>query len=212
MTKLPDSLLSAPEERGSRIRFVRDTLLRLSREEFCLNSEISHQSLKAWELAWGGGLTESGAKKFVDRARNLGIYCTTSWLMYGMGTPATQLTENLNISAQEEEHIAKEAMVFNEIPNSTVIIAKDDGMVPIIYPGNYVGGIFLDNIDKAVDHLCIIIDANGNSYIRILKSGNEKNRYNLVCYNKNTHIAKEIKNISIKQAAPVIWIRKLLQI
>src|SRR5437879_933477 len=97
------SKIESAEERGNRVRYVRDCLLGLSREEFCKNSNVTNPSLKAWELGWGGGLTESGAKKFIKQARNLGVYCTTAWLMYGIGKPATLWALDLNISEEEEE-------------------------------------------------------------------------------------------------------------
>ena len=55
--------LSSSEARGRRIRFIREHLLSLTREEFCRESNITAQSLKGWELAWGGGLSQQGAEK-----------------------------------------------------------------------------------------------------------------------------------------------------
>lgn len=202
--------LSSPEERGNRVRYVRDRLLGLSREDFCKNSEVKHPSLKAWELAWGGGLTESGAKKFVKRAAQLGVYCTVPWLMHGIGKHAILITKDINIFEEKEEHITKELLVFRELPGAIDTVVKDDAMIPLLYPDNYVGGIILENTEDAVDKECIVVDANGDFYVRVLKHGDETGRYNLICLNEHPHLAKkEIKNIQIQIVAPIIWIRRL---
>ena len=116
----------------------------------------------------------------------------------------------MDLHEDDENHIAKELLLFRELPNSIDTVCKDDGMVPIIYPSNYVGGIILQNVNNAVDKECILVDENDDIYIRILKYGDMPGLYNLYCHNSYpTLVKKEIKNISIKIAAPIIWIRKL---
>lgn len=202
---------TSPEERGKRVRYVRDHLLNLSRAEFCKHSDISNQSLKAWELAWGGGLTESGAKKFARQAEKLGVHCSPPWLLHGIGTqPAPANSKKNQHSSQEDEQIAKELLAFRETPNTIDTTVTDDAMKPLLSPGDYVGGI-LQNTDQSVSHPCIIIDTNDNLYTRILELGTEPNKFNLISLNEKTAQAKEIRNIEIKQAAPIIWIRKRLR-
>jgi len=73
-----------------------------------------------------------------------------------------------------------------------------------------VGGVIVNNIENAIGKECILVDDNNDIYIRILKHGDEPDLYHLHCLNQNASlIKKEIKNISIKIAAPIIWIRKL---
>lgn len=210
---MKNSLIDSPssaEARGKRIRFIRDHLLSLTRDEFCENIDITLPALKGWELAWGGGLTQQGAEKIVKRAKQLNVYCSDSWLMHGIGREAVYLTKDLDIQESDENHIAKELLLFRELPNSIDAIIKDDGMTPILYPGNYVGGIIVNNMENAIGKECILVDDNNDIYIRILKHGDEPDRYHLHCLNQNaTLVKKEIKNISIKVAAPIIWIRKL---
>ena len=210
---MKNSLIDSPssaEARGKRIRFIRDHLLSLTRDEFCENIDITLPALKGWELAWGGGLTQQGAEKIVKRAKQLKVYCSDSWLMHGIGREAIYLTKDLDIQESDENHIAKELLLFRELPNSIDAVIKDDGMTPILYPGNYVGGVIVNNIENAIGKECILIDDNNDIYIRILKHSDEPDLYHLHCLNKNaTLVKKEIKNISIKVAAPIIWIRKL---
>lgn len=203
---------SSPEARGKRIRFIREHLLSFTREEFCEDSTITPQSLKGWELAWGGGLTPQGAIKIVNRSKGLNIYCSESWLMHGIGRDATRITKDLNIQEDEESHIAKELLLFREIPHSIDTVIKDDCMTPFFYPGNYVGGIIINNLNNAIGKECIIIADNDEIFVRILKHGTEPARYDLVCLNQNTTLVKkEIKNTSVKLVAPVIWIRRIFR-
>lgn len=203
---------SSPEARGKRLRFIREHLLSLTREEFCRDANFTAQSLKGWELAWGGGLSQPGAIKIVNRAKSLNIYCTESWLMHGIGRAATPITKDLNIQDGDESHIAKELLLFREIQHSIDMVIKDDSMIPFLYPGNYVGGIIVSNIEKAIGKECIIITDNDEKFVRILRYGEEPARYNLVCLNEHTALVKkEIKNTAIKFAAPIVWIRRIFR-
>lgn len=163
-------------------------------------------------IGLGGGLSPPGAAKIVKRARELNIFCTDSWLMHGIGKSATQITKDLTIQEADESHVAKELLLFRELKNSIDTIIKDDGMIPLLYPGNYVGGIIVDNIENAIGKECVIIADNDEIFVRILKYGEESARYDLVCLNeKTTSVKKEIKNTAIKFAAPIIWIRRIFR-
>lgn len=201
---------SSPERRGKRIRFVRDRLLSLTRDEFCQDSDITSGAIKGWELGWGSGLTQQGAEKIARRAKQLNVYCSDSWLMHGIGREAIYLTKDLDIQEGDENHIAKELLLFSEINNSVNAIVKDDGMSPLLYPGNYVAGIICNKIESAIGKECIIVDDNSDMYIRTLQQGDNKGLFNLVCLNQNPNLVKkEMKNIAVKIAAPIIWIRRV---
>ena len=82
-------------------------------------------------------------------------------------------------------------------------------MMPYLYPGDYVGGIVSDKIDKAIGHTCIIADKESNYYIRVLENGEQPGHYNLLSLNEKPVVAKKkIANIQIELAAPIVWIRK----
>ena len=204
--------VSSPEARGKRLRFIREHLLSLAREEFCRDSNITSQSLKGWELAWGGGLSQPGAKKVVKRAKELNVYCTESWLLHGVGRSATIITKDLDLEEGDENHIAKELLLFRELEYSIDTVIKDDGMLPFLHPGSYVGGIIVSNIANAIGKECIIVADNDEILVRLLKPGEEPARYDLVCLNENTtSVKKEIKNTAIKFAAPIVWIRRIFR-
>jgi len=210
---MKNSLLEAPasaDARGKRIRYVRDHLLSQTRNEFCQDTDITLPALKGWELGWGGGLTQPGAEKIAKRAKELGVYCSDSWLLYGIGREAIYITKDLDLNESDENHIAKELLLFRELPHSIDALIKDDGMTPFLNPGNYVGGIIVENIEEAIGKECIIIDDADDIFVRILQHGDQQGLYNLCCLNQHAlQVKKEIKNISIKMAAPIIWIRRL---
>ncbi|MBA2657823.1 MAG: hypothetical protein H0U70_12715 [Tatlockia sp.] len=204
--------ISSAEARGKRLRFIREHLLSLSREEFCRESNITPQSLKGWELAWGGGLSQPGAIKVVKRAKELNVYCTEPWLMHGVGRSALIITKDLDLEEGDENHIAKELLLFRELDYSIDTVIKDDGMLPFLYPGSYVGGIMVRNIENAVGKECIIVADNNEILVRVLKYGDAANLYDLICLNEQTtSVKKEIKNTAIKFAAPIIWIRRIFR-
>lgn len=200
----------SPEERGKRVRHVRDHLLHITREEFCQGTKLTTQTLKVWELAMGGGLTKSGAEKFSSRARELNIYCNVHWLLFGIGRPATVITRDSDIHEEDEDHIAKEIMLFQEMDNSLTAVVKDDTMVPHLFPGNYVGGIICPHINKSIGKESIIIDKNSNYFIGILEDNNKNGLYNINRINENPILAKKIiTNVDVKTIAPIVWIRKV---
>jgi len=204
--------LSSPEARGKRIRFIREHLLSLTREEFCKNINITTQSLKGWELAWGSGLSKQGAIKIIGRSEELKIYSTEAWLMHGIGGNATHITKGLIRQKDDENHIAKEVLLFRELKNAIDTVIKDDGMLPFLYPGDYVGGIIVTDIKNAIGKECIVITDSDEIFVRRLEHGKECDRYNLVCLNEHSVLVKkEIKNTAIKYSAPIIWIRKVFR-
>jgi hypothetical protein len=203
---------SSPEARGKRIKYIREQLIAFTREEFCRDAHFTAQSLKGWELAWGGGLSQQGAVKIVKRSKALNIYCTVPWLMHGIGKDATCITKDFNIQDGDEDHIAKELLLFRELQNAITTVIKDDSMIPLLYPGNYVGGIVVNNVEDAIGQGCIIVADNDEILIRILKPGEEPARYHLACFNENTTLVKkEIKNVAIQFAAPIVWIRRIFR-
>lgn len=201
---------SSAESRGVRVRHIRDRLLGLSREEFCKQSAISHQSLKAWELGWGGGLTENGARKFSQHAKTLGVYCSVPWVMHGIGSPPAPMSQKHITLETEEESIARELLLFRENINAIDTIMHDDGMEPMIKKGDYIGGIVIDNPKEAIGQACIIKDITGMKYVRTLQQGDQPGFFHLICFNLQTDSAKEIRNVQIEYVAPVVWVRRTL--
>ena len=133
-------------------------------------------------------------------------------MLHGVGRSATQITKDFDIHEGEENHIAKELLLFSELQHSLTTVVKDDGMIPFLYPGNYVGGIIVQDIENAIGKECIITADNDEVFVRILKKGKEPARYDLICLNEQAVLVKkEIKNTAIKFAAPIVWIRRIFR-
>lgn len=196
------------EERGKRVQFIRKELLGLSRSDFCKNFSLSPQSLKAWELSWGGGLNEDRARDLTCHLKKLGIHTTVPWLMHGIGNPPSPLTNEMYVSEEEEEHIAKELLLFRELSDTVDTIMDDDSMAPLLYAGDYVGGILVSDPKLAINQMCIITDSNGTTFVRTLKTGDKEKFYHLESFNKENGVFKVIKNTPVKAVAPILWIRR----
>ncbi len=200
---------SNPKNRGKRLKYIREHLLNISRSEFCKNTDINAQSLKGWELAWGGGLTEKGAEKFVKRTETLGIYCSTAWLLHDIGYQPIHITDDLDISKSEDEQIAKELLLFREQPGAIDTVISDDGMIPFFYPKDYVAGLVTKDFGMAIGKQCIVITDSDHIYVRTLQLSDKPGHYDLVCLNKYTSLNDiTIENKKTRVVAPIVWIRK----
>lgn len=200
---------SSPEQAGKRLKYIRIHLLNLTRKELCTNTEVSIPALKAWELGLGGGLTEKGTEKLIPRIRELGIYCSVPWLLHGIGTAATYQTESLQTNAAEDTQIAKELLCFRSQGNTLTAVIKDDGMLPHLPPDTLVGGIIVNDLHTALEKECIIVTQDNEIFVRILLAAKTAEQYDLECVNQQPHLTKKsIKNVKIKAAAPIVWIRR----
>lgn len=201
--------LASPKTRGKRLKYIREHVLNISRPEFCKNTSIHPQSLKGWELAWGGGLKEKGAEKFAKRVEELGIYCSIHWLLYGIGSQPTAITVSSDVTKSEDIQIAKELLLFREQLNAIDVVIDDDGMIPLVYPKDYVAGIIIKDFSKTVDQECIIVTESNHIYVRVLKPADQPEYFSLVCLNQHTSLSDIIiKQAEIKEIAPIIWIRR----
>lgn len=208
--------MSRKNERGGRLRYLREEILRLSRAEM-KKLGFSNSTIENWEYGRYGGLTEKGAKQIQEACQKLNINCTEHWLLYGIGRkPTSPLVQQLNksighSSADETEIIAEELNTFHELNNGTIdAIIQDDGMLPCLLPGDYVAGIqhFGNDIEKIIDNPCIVTLNDGSILVRLLKKGNLPNHFSLLCANTNSKAAQPKSDVKLTSAAPIIWIRR----
>jgi len=191
-------------KKGDRIRYVREKLTGLSREEFCENVSISLYALKSWELGWKNGPNKSKMKTLISYLRELGINCSAEWIVDGTGTPPINFNNSdlEQISFKEVEVIGADIVRFKEInPGGIVTLVKDDAMIPFAHIGDYVCAVVQNDIRKAINHACVLVDFNGNNYIRILRKSHGQNLFNLVSYNKKSMLPQKIVGVRVKEAA-----------
>lgn len=212
------------EERGKRVRYVREQLIRLSRKKFCdrhTDSEISHSSIQNWEDGRFGGLTEKGAKKLIEAFNQDGIIdCTVEWLMFGIGqTPQDPrdlnryLHKSPQFTEQEKQVIEQELTLYHQLnPNSLDVIVTDSGLSPAFLPGDHVAGILLtgEEIKSAIGKLCIIQTQLGQIITRRLEYGTKPNFYNLVCTNAYANVMLSSNDVAVRSVAPIVWMRRPL--
>lgn len=209
ITRSPAETLASAEARAKRIRYIREQLLNMSRSELCKDSNLVEASLKSWELAMAGGLTEKGAEKFCRLVKSFNVYCSPAWLLYEIGEGPIKNPEKIPPSNDEDKQIANELLEFRKQPNAIDTVVKDDAMIPLLRPGDYVAGIMVKKIEKAINKECIIMTVNHNIFVRLLKLGDKTGKYLLACLNPNPVIAQpEIQNVEIQWAAPILWIRR----
>ncbi len=211
------------KKRGERLKLLRIELLRLSRNALADMYDIPAGTIQNWEDARHGGLTEKGARRFIEVLKSQGIECKLEWLLYGIGYPPEQLShQNYKLSSakhlvsnQEKEidNIAKELMLFYEHNvNAVDLIVSDDAMWPRFMQGDHLAGkrYFNEDLNKLIGQSCIIQTQSGIVTVRQLLAGNKPDHYDLVSINRESKIDElDLFGVRIFSAAPVLWIRRI---
>lgn len=206
-----------PTSVGNRVKSAR-MLSGHSRRSFSAESSISMATLRAWEEPTAGryGLTKKGAERFVSALNEMGVYCTTDWLLHGVGpgpniirTAHEMALDIEEVSWGEEEAILKDIEAFKRNNHDPIVaIVTDGSMLPKFSYGDYVGGckVYGEEIKKLIGVTCIIgIDE--KTVIRRLTSASGS-RYTLTALNQeSTTVDTVITDIILKFAAEITWHR-----
>ena len=212
---------ASAESRANRLRYLRK-LVRLPRRAFDEKYDIATGTLQNWEDARYGGLTEKGAKKILIAFAKEGLHCQLEWLLYGQGEPPQEFHGHKSFPFQEKNfkkatqnpptQIQKELQLFEQShPNTVSIHIPDKAMEPILHPNDLVAGIWKYNqdIDNAVDKVCIVQTQNQEVIVRMLKPSQTCGKYHLICSNLSHTLQYPIQyDVQIISAAPIIWIRR----
>lgn len=218
---------SSPQARGRRLRSLRK-MTDLSRKLMAEKYQLSAGTLQGWEDGRYGGLTEKGARKILPALRREGIQCNIEWIMHGVGMgpqisdtlymkdedkPAQHLDVDAIFNANtEEQYIKDELLLFRKhTPEAIDIQIPDNSMEPFYCAGDYVGGSrrFGEDISNLLNRDCIVQTAEGDTLLRRLKKGNDKNHFTLVSLNPNTSVTEPtLYNVALMSAAAVVWVRR----
>lgn len=210
---------------GGRIKYIRATLLKMSRKEVYNKYGLSPDTLAAWENG-KNNLSENSINRCIDIFNAEEVIVSREWLLTGEGlNPRFHFDLNRYFknnpdansnSIQEEDPIllAKEIEFFRSLsPNSVTGIISDDNMLPLYARGDYVGGRlkYGESIEDCVGKDCIIYTQGEEFYIRRLQKNPHTNHYNLVCLNPNFGGSSEpvIFNVRVTKVAPIIWHRRI---
>lgn len=212
--------ISNTADTSKRVKTAR-LLTGYSRREFCEASGISIATLRMWENPINGryGITGKGTKRFIAAINDAGVVCSQEWLLYGIGLgPYTkeslysnQPEKAANKSTPEDKAIIQEIQIFKELnQNAVTFMVADDGMEPVFSIGDYVGGKIIDPhlATQVIGKFCMVeTDGIGWSLRKLVK--NPAHGLILTCINPLSTVAYPIiYNATIKNIAPVIWLRK----
>ena len=214
---------SSPEARAHRLKRTR-RLANLSRKELCDNSNINIHTLNGWETSRFGGLSKKGAGEVIKRIFAEGVQCSIEWLLYEIGptplvipnfiktTKNNLPTTNKIELGKEDEKAYKELLLFRSHYHDAIDhIITDTSMEPEFIKNDCVAGIkkYKDDINQLIGKACIIETHENQKLLRVLRPGDEKETYTLICLNATSTIKNSIVyNTRLISAAEVIWLRR----
>jgi DNA-binding transcriptional regulator YiaG len=203
--------MSEMQTSGSRVKLAR-SMLGLTRKQFEANSNISVNTLQAWESE-KNMLTDKGAKKLIEAFIKLGLMCSEDWLLTGNGQAPILLQgmSELPNEMSEDLCILREIETFKALnPDPVVVIVQDNGMEPMYAIGDFVGGNRKksDQIDRLIGKNCIIETLQGDTFVRKILKGSKPQLFNLACINIGTDQQPIIPDMRIKCAAKIVLVRK----
>lgn len=197
-------------ERAKRVRYLRQEVLRLTREKLSQSSGIPLNTLQNWERLRSKGLTEKGAERLIQAYRSEGIDCTVAWLLYGVGEKPIAPSQSLQKS-KVEELIAQELQLFRQHNhNVAATLINDDAMLPCFCPGDLVAGqrYIGKAISKVIGLACIVELATDIVLVRMLEEADKADCYTLISANRNFLGKQTLENVSLRSAAPILWLRR----
>jgi hypothetical protein len=201
-------------------------IARINVDRFCSKHNIPRSTLFAWKRGIQS-LTVKGAERLVKAFEHENLICTTNWFLEGTGLPPRTLKEveqgalpvlgyykteqDFDETLDEEIKLLREIEFFRQMyANSRVLLVTDDGMMPIIKPGDYVAGLTVakDQIDTTLNQICLIELSSDQIFLRHLSKGSGPECYILSCLNPRTSVeSPTLFNVKIKSVAPLVWIR-----
>lgn len=155
---------------GARFRSARSLVPNLNRKSFCERYEINRYTMQSWE----NGLHVSKGKnveKFIEALAREGVYCTSEWLIDGMGEPARMQNgapgtlkpapaDHVSPQGPDEKFTAMIAALsdHHQAIGEKLIAAtiNDDAMAPKFMRGDTVFGTLAKTKDDLHQKYCII--------------------------------------------------------
>ncbi|PHQ78809.1 MAG: hypothetical protein COB66_08135 [Coxiella sp. (in: Bacteria)] len=207
--------------RADRVKILRQ-MTGLSHVEFDTQFDIPIGSSENWESAHYGGLTDMAAQKIVESAPKLGLSCSYTWLMDGLGVgplystssdSALKQRHNRSNPAEQVQLIYQELLIIRKFYNNDVIhsVVENDGMLPFLKVGDYVAGprYYASQVGQLVGENCLVELEDKRILIRQIKEM-QAQRYTLVCLNPYTSLPlPALYDTKVISAAPILWVRRL---
>lgn len=211
-------------ERAKRAKSAR-MFAGLTMEQMNIQHNIPPSTLQGWENIGCASLknrklTLKGAQRLIAALNREGVACSVEWLMDGEGIGPHFIAPKGNDRKQKQQNslwghhlaIQHEIKTFEENNlNSIVVMVSDNGLEPFYTKGDFVGAIkqYLKDIDKYLNHLCIIETTNKEVFIRKLISGKKPRTYTLITLQNNILTNEPtLQDVKVNWIAPIIWHRK----
>ena len=194
---------SSAEARAKRLKRLRN-LANLTRKELAAKYHININTLKGWEVARHGGLTEKGAEKIISILAQEGVNGTLNWLLYGKGKGPFVFDKGAT-DTDEEKRMSDELTLFRlHYPDSIDFLVPDDSALPFYEAGDYVAGIkrYDKQITACLQKFCLVQIKNGPLLLRQLFPSDQTGFYNL------SSSTQALNNVEITFAAIIIWHRR----
>jgi DNA-binding XRE family transcriptional regulator len=223
---------SSPEAKARRFKAMRK-MMGITCVDLARRLGYTRQTLFSWENPGiqGKGLSEKGAIRVSEVAKEKGVVCDFEWLLSGLGEikymPAIPAGDAKNKSARLAEARGWIQDTFNELEanlkfykeiesffldhNTAVIMEiSDSSLSPIYEKGDWVGAQLITVGAHLVGKICIV-EINEVPQVRMVQAGDTEGTFNL-SYLKKTSETKadfELKNVTIVNVAPVtrVWRR-----
>lgn len=207
---------SDAKARGTRLRYLRESVFDKKRSELSNLISINHETLKSWELGKWGGLTAEGARRVIKYAIENGHFITLDWLYYGKGELFSESVTTRLIGNEEliktlgfDSKVWNELLLFRQRGDCLELIVTDSSMYPYYKPGDIVVGQVGQSSDcEGKD--CIIILKNGEKIFRRVRRVLSAIEIEVLSLNAvDSSITKYIlETVSIDVMAPVSMIRR----
>ncbi|MDF2868141.1 MAG: hypothetical protein K0S11_1611 [Gammaproteobacteria bacterium] len=228
-----DNNPNSAKARGSRLRYIREELLGLSRNKFAerhKEKKLTINNLQNMEDARFKGMKVEHVELLLPALEEEGIICSKAWLLEGTGDPprfrnylehftgenvaSKKNNELIGQEKLEDTAIAAELRAFREGHVDAVdAIISDDALEPCFLTGDYVAGIRYTGVDinQAIGLPCIVQTQTGQVLTRILANGKAEGCYTLAGskYATKDYTLSEVKVFS---AAPIVWWRRPLKL
>ena len=203
------NITSALDKRAFRLIDVMDNILKIKREDFAELVGVTKTSISIWRNPKKTkGLMQSGANKISMAVLKLGLNCSPSWLLHGIGEGPKWINNPTSESIWLERQI--EINYFLGASRLAVVTRlEDNAMQPTYFENDIVGGLWrdTDHIDYKRNY---IVDINGHLEVRKLRKTDTPNYFDLysIYFVENPAYPYEIKNIYLDKVAPIIrvWI------
>lgn len=197
---------------GQRILYARN-ISGLTRAEFCEKYDVPIITLRSWELS--DDIKEKAANRFCKALRSEGFYCDPIWIVKGIGYLPHLVCSKVKCIPKQlgdkfDEKVVNEIEFFKKNHKNIVpLLVVDNTMNPFLHIGDYIAGIYTNDLKILTNQPCIVETISGQNLIKIFCEPAEKNKYILSSINSKEKLV--LYKTEVKNLAKIIWIRKRLK-